>query len=46
METLGGGLRTSLPTSRWVRACSALVGLAVLSQPSSVSMIFEPETAF
>jgi len=46
METLGGGLRTSLPASRWVLACSALVGLAVLSQPPSEPMIFEQETAF
>ncbi len=45
METLGGGLRTSLPTSRWVLACPVLVGLAVLSQPPSKPMIIDQETA-
>ena len=33
--TLGGGLRTSRPTSRWVLVCPARVGRAVLSPPSS-----------
>jgi hypothetical protein len=45
METLGGGLRTSLPTSRWALACPVLVGLAVLSQPPSKPMIIDQETA-
>ena len=41
VETLGGGLRTSRPTSRWALACPALVGMAVLSQPPSKSMVIE-----
>jgi hypothetical protein len=45
VETLDGGLRTSLPTSRWALACPVLVGLAVLSQPPSKPMIIDQETA-
>ena len=45
VETLGGGLRTSLPTSRRAFACPAQVGLVVLNQPPSKPMIFEQETA-
>ena len=45
VETLGGGLRTSRPTSRWALACPALVGLVVLNQPPSKPTIFEKEAA-
>jgi len=45
METLGGGLRTSRPTSRWAFACPVLVGLVVLNQPPSKPMIFERESS-
>jgi hypothetical protein len=45
VATFGGGLRTSLPTSRRVRASPARAGLAVPSQPPSEPMTFLPETA-
>jgi hypothetical protein len=45
VETLGGGLRTSLPASRRALACPALAGLVVLNQPPSKPMILEQETA-
>jgi hypothetical protein len=45
VETLGGGLRTSRPTSRRAFAYPARVGLVVLNQPPSKPMIFDQETA-
>ena len=45
VAALGGGLGTSLPTSRRARASPARVGLAVRSQPSSKPMPFLAETA-
>jgi len=45
VETLGSGLRKSRPTSRWALACPALVGLVVLNQPPSKSMILDQKAA-
>jgi len=45
VATLGGGLRTSLPTSRWALACPALVGMVVLSQPLLKPIILKSEPA-